>query len=85
MRAIKRDPRRFQRGSGVYNCGCCKRATHGDGGDHEALRLCFECYEVAGWENRISDSGPNWEGLADAEKEIDRLNAIVISKGGKLS
>lgn len=80
----KRD--RFRRGSGCYPCGVCKRMTR-DTGDNGSCELCPECYEVAGYENYISDhtgDGGNDAELAHAAAEILRLNSIVVSKGGRL-
>lgn len=45
----------FQRGAGVYTCRCCKRATRGTGGDSANVMLCDQCYELAGYENMLSD------------------------------
>ncbi len=69
----------FQRGAGVYTCRCCKRATRGSGGDSAGVRLCDQCYELAGYENMVSD-GHTLSGL-DGE-EIKRLAAEVKARGG---
>lgn len=45
----------FQRGASVYSCRCCKRATRGSGGDSAGVHLCDQCYELAGYENMLSD------------------------------
>jgi hypothetical protein len=42
----------------VYACGCCKRLTRQTGrGDNEFTGLCAECYDLAGEENSLSDTG----------------------------
>lgn len=48
---------RFVRGVGTYICSSCNRRTRPHGGDTSAIyvRLCEECYELAGIENSISD------------------------------
>ena len=49
---------RFARGSGVYDCGCCGRATRSTGrGDNEHVRLCVDCFDLSGIENHLSDTG----------------------------
>lgn len=46
----------FQHGSGVFQCQCCGRNAR-DTGDNGQLRLCTECFDLAGEENHISDTG----------------------------
>ena len=47
---------RFQKGSGVYTCVSCKKATRSTGrGDNEHVRMCEHCYKVAGYVNAIND------------------------------
>jgi hypothetical protein len=75
---------RFQRGSGVYSCQSCKRQTRASGGDNEDVRLCFECYEISGLENQISDACQNDPNIENWEKEIKQLEAAIIAKGGTL-
>lgn len=72
---------RFQRGSGMYACVSCKRNTRSTGGDNAELRLCEECYEIAGLENAINDHGDP-EGMHAAS--IEQLKAQCREKGGKL-
>lgn len=43
--------------SGVYECRCCDRRTRQTAGDNDSLDLCAECYDLAGQENSLSDSG----------------------------
>jgi hypothetical protein len=74
---------RFQKGSGIYNCENCKRATRATGGnDNEHLRLCVECYNIAGLENQLADSHE-----IDAEpirNAIRNLEQKCRAKGGKI-
>ena len=73
---------RFERGSGVYVCRCCKRNTRSTGrGDNENVRLCAECYDLAGEDNHLTDTG---EFYASAD-EVLRLIEAVASKGGDAS
>lgn len=46
----------FQRGSGVFACAVCQRQAR-DTGDNGALGLCTQCFEIAGYENTLSDQG----------------------------
>jgi hypothetical protein len=49
---------RFERGSGVYKCESCGRGTRSTGhGDNEHLNLCVQCFELAGMENELTDTG----------------------------
>ena len=49
----------FTRGSGVYECRCCGRRTRDDGnGDSVHVRLCTDCFDLAGIENMITDGKP---------------------------
>ena len=78
MRATKNS--RFQKGSGVFQCESCKRSTRDTGGDNTSLRLCEECYELAGIENQISDQG----GTPELRAEVEKWKARCVAKGGRL-
>jgi hypothetical protein len=55
---MKSKGNRFERGSGVYKCTCCGRNTRSTGrGDNENVQLCSECYELAGHDNELTDTG----------------------------
>lgn len=76
----------FQRGSATYPCGCCGRTTRNTG-DEGSVRLCRDCFDLAGLENTISDNG-----LEDAiaqgwVKPASVLSAIadLARKGGSVS
>lgn len=74
-----RDPRRFEKGSGVYACRSCGRNTRSTGrGDNDFVRLCVECYELAGEENHLLDTGK----LCGRPSEILGLIKYIESKGG---
>lgn len=48
---------RFQKGSGMYACNVCGRNTRSTGqGDNEHVKLCAECYDLAGEANHLSDN-----------------------------
>lgn len=71
----------FKRGSGCYTCRSCKRSTRSVryGEDAADVRLCFECYELAGYENMIQDG----EELSEREKNHckNMINAIKEKNG----
>ena len=46
----------FQHGQGAFACRNCQRKTR-DTGDNGQVQMCPECYELAGLENALSDSG----------------------------
>lgn len=69
----------FTRGSGCYACRVCKRKTRDDGhGDSAGVRLCTQCYELAGIENEISDG---WRDPNHATRIADII-AELVAKGG---
>lgn len=55
----------FKRGSGVYECLMCRKKTRDTGGDNTDLRLCANCYEIAGIENAIEDGHSTPELVAE--------------------
>lgn len=70
---------RFQRFSAVYACGCCDRATRATGrGDNENVKLCAECFDLAGEVNSLSDTGDFYESVDNVLAMI----AAVADKGG---
>jgi hypothetical protein len=70
---------RFQRGSGVFACDICGRRTRNTGQPHDS-RLCEECYELAGWENCLSDEGP--ETFLSYRKTVEGYLDDCLAKGG---
>jgi hypothetical protein len=67
---------RFEAGSGMYQCRCCGRKTRSIGnGDNENVRLCVDCFDLAGFENMVSDG----EVLTDAHK-TDIRNMVAFLK-----
>lgn len=75
--------KRFERGSAVYKCVSCKRATRNTG-DEGQLELCYECFELAGLDNQINDSGevPSKETKQYINELADRLrkHGVDMSK-----
>jgi len=52
---MKRDNRRFVRGSGTYKCGDCGKMTRETGEGESQCNMCRRCYMIAGLENSLSD------------------------------
>lgn len=75
--------RGFVKGGGnVYTCRCCKRQTRPTGtGDNDGVRLCVECYDLAGEENHLSDNGCFY----DSTENVLALIKAVEDKGGDAS
>jgi hypothetical protein len=49
----------------VYACRCCGRNTRQTGrGDNENVNLCANCFDLAGEENSLSDTGDFYESPA---------------------
>lgn len=73
---------KFAKGSGAYKCECCGRLTRSTGrGDNENVGNCAECYDLAGEQNSLSDSGSFYESPA----RILEMIGIIVSKGGDAS
>lgn len=73
---------RFQKGSGLYTCRSCQRQTRSTGnGDNEHIRLCEECYELAGYDNAYSDGCAEPSYLENARRYFARC----VAKGGKIT
>jgi hypothetical protein len=77
-----RTSNRFTKGIGLYRCRCCGRQTRDTGrGDNELVGNCAECYDLAGEENSLSDTGDFYETPAF----VLELIAAVAAKGGDAS
>jgi hypothetical protein len=70
----------IKRGQGVFQCRCCKRNSR-DTGDNGDLQLCPQCYDLAGEENSLSDSGEFYQGPAWV---LDTIAEVAL-KGGNAS
>jgi len=78
-----RPTNRFERGSGLYVCRCCNRNTRSTGrGDNELVKLCADCYDLAGEENHLSDSGGEFY---DSPENVLSMIANVTRLGGNAS
>lgn len=74
--------RGFVKGGGsVYTCRCCNRSTRPTGGDNDGVKLCVECYDLAGEENSVSDTGSFYGTPAEVLSNI----ASIVDKGGDSS
>jgi len=84
-----RDGRRFRTGSGCYKCHCCGRMTRSTDNSNEYLDLCYQCYELAGYENMISDAGGidnlTREGPDEVRRRIRSYIAEIERRGGDVS
>ena len=79
---MKRVTNRFEKGSAVYTCRSCKRNTRSTGrGDNEMVRMCVECYELAGIDNAYRDGCADGRYLADARAYFK----ACTEKGGKIT
>lgn len=65
------------KGSGVYKCGCCGRATRDDGnGDSVNLKLCTQCFELGGINNAVSDGDDAAQYCATVTDLVGQLDAL---------
>lgn len=69
---------RFARGSGSYACRCCDRQTR-DTGDNGSVRLCPQCYDLAGIENHLSDTDTLDPYMEEAKALIASLMGMGIN------
>lgn len=75
---------RFARGSGMYACRCCGRNTRSTGrGDNEHARLCVECFELAGYENLLTDQGEL--SVDEASYVLGMIGSLAEHKDADLS
>lgn len=59
----------------TYKCRCCKRMTRPTGtGDNDGVELCEDCYELAGEENALSDTGSLY---AAPTRVLQCINSVV--------
>jgi hypothetical protein len=73
---------RFKKGSGVYVCSCCKHTTRDTGGDGAGVGCCDICFELAGEENHISDSGGS---LYGTKEQVRAMLAALDKRNGNSS
>lgn len=71
---------RFGRG-GCYTCKACGRKTR-ETGDGAGVGMCDPCFDLASYQNQISDYGNDAEMLADALEECRRAAKTILAKGG---
>ena len=72
---------RFKRNSGCFACEMCKRQTRDTEGNGD-VRLCPECYDLAGQINAAVDTG---DPHGTIHHEIHRLLDAIVAKGGRLT
>lgn len=74
---------RFTKGSGCYNCNSCGLKTRSTG-DNGQCHLCENCYDLAGFDNMVSDDGI--ESLTEGNiADIRNMAANLIQRGGTVS
>lgn len=74
---------RFTKGSGCYTCNSCGLKTRSTG-DNGQCHLCENCYDLAGFDNMVSDDGI--ESLTEGNiADIRNMAANLIQRGGTVS
>ena len=74
---------RFTKGSGCYICNSCGLKTRSTG-DNGQCHLCENCYDLAGFDNMVSDNGI--ESLTEGNiADIRNMAANLIQRGGTVS
>lgn len=74
--------RTFRKGSSVFQCQVCGRATRETGVQSLGNKTCPQCYELAGIENEISDGHCTF---MEREGAIAGYLAEIAEKGGDVS
>lgn len=75
-----REAKHFQRdGRGVFKCAVCDRNTRITHQDRSSP-LCYECFECAGWENHVQDTGE----VEVAQANVAQYVAVIEKKGGNM-
>lgn len=66
----------------MYSCRVCDHRTRATGrGDNEHVRLCVNCFDLAGLENQVSDGEP----LTEAQqREVSATAKLVNDRAGKV-
>lgn len=76
---MKTNASRFAKGSAVYVCRVCKRATRQTGrNDNEHAQLCAQCYDLAGEENHLLDTGELMS-VGGCQHAFDVLKSIGVN------
>ena len=73
----------FKRGSAVFNCCNCGRATRDTNGENGKLELCEDCYEGTMQENGYSDTDHPAE-KAEYKRGMDHYYQQAVNKGGTI-
>lgn len=69
----------FQHGKSVFTCASCGRSTRVTH-QPDDCNCCYECWELAGYQNSVRDGAKINEVAADR----DRLVSTIVSRGGSL-
>jgi hypothetical protein len=79
MREMTMKRNNFSRGAGktVFTCDCCGRQTRITHQPTDCTS-CFECWELAGWQNSVWDGTP----LEEVVTARDDLLATIVARGG---
>ena len=48
---------KFVKGSSTFKCACCTRLTRFTGDQAVGAKVCPQCWDLAGYENQLSDDG----------------------------
>jgi hypothetical protein len=62
---------RFARGTPTFKCDICQRLTRNAGQPTDST-ICFECWELAGWDNSVNDGAPLEEAAAARDELLDK-------------
>lgn len=73
---------KFRRGSSTFRCNVCERLTRETGVQGLGMKICPQCFELAGIENEISDGHST---LEERKADIEAYVADIYLKGGNVA
>lgn len=73
----------FKRGTGVFKCEDCGHNTRETGAQGMGVKLCPDCWELAGYINTLSDYGADSEDFQSCRSTIKWYAEKIHAKTGK--
>lgn len=73
----------FKRGTGVFKCEDCGHNTRETGAQGMGVKLCPDCWELAGYINTLSDYGADSEDFKSCADTIKWYAEKIHAKTGK--
>ena len=75
----------FKRGTGVFKCEDCGHNTRETGAQGMGVKLCPDCWELAGYTNMLDDYGADSEDFQSCGNAIRHHASKICRKTGKIT